>query len=187
MVPEKVFLTEGVGRHKEKLQSFEMALRDAEIAKYNLVRVSSILPPGCRIISKNRGVELLKAGEVIHCVFSENSTNEPNRLLAASIGIAIPSGKENYGYLSEHHSFGQTEKVAGDYAEDLAATMLASTLGIEFDLEDAWDERKEVFKMHGQIVRTSNVTQSAIGDKRGFWTTVIAAAVFIPPGQEQLF
>ena len=183
MVPEKVFLTKGAGRHKEKLQSFEMALRDADIAKYNLVRVSSILPPGCKIISRNRGVELLAAGEVIHCVFSENSTNEPNRLLVSSIGIAIPTGRERYGYLSEHHSFGQTERAAGDYSEDLAATMLASTLGIEFNVEDAWDERKEVFKMHNQIVRTSNITQSAIGDKRGFWTTVVAAAVFIPSPQ----
>ncbi|MCK4262072.1 arginine decarboxylase, pyruvoyl-dependent [bacterium] len=186
MIPERIFLTKGVGRHKEKLQSFEMALRRADIAKYNLVRVSSILPPGCKIISKKRALEQLPPGQIIFTVFSENSTNEPNRLLAASIGIAVPTGKERYGYLSEHHSFGQTESMAGDYAEDLAATMLASTLGIEFNIDDAWDERKEIYKMHNQIVRTSNITQSAIGDRKGLWTTVIAAAIFLPVHQGSL-
>ncbi|MCD5390477.1 arginine decarboxylase, pyruvoyl-dependent [candidate division NPL-UPA2 bacterium] len=187
MVPERIFLTRGVGKHKEKLQSFEMALRRADIARYNLVRVSSILPPGCKIIPKKRALELLSPGQILFGVFSENSTNEPNRLLAASIGIAVPTGKERYGYLSEHHSFGQTQSQAGDYAEDLAATMLASTLGIEFNIDDAWDERKEIFKMHNQIVRTSNITQSAIGDKKGLWTTVMAAAIFLPPPQGLLF
>lgn len=180
MVPQHIFLTKGVGRHREKLQSFEMALRKADIARYNLVRVSSILPPGCKMMHKKKGLDFLNPGEIIFGVLSENSADEPNRLLAASIGIAIPNGQDRYGYLSEHHSFGQTERAAGDYAEDLAATMLATTLGIEFNLEDAWDERKEIYKMHNQIIRTSNITQSAIGNKKGQWTTVIAAAIFIP-------
>ena len=187
MVPQRIFFTKGVGRHKEKLQSFEMALRKADVAQYNLVRVSSIFPPGCKIISRKEGLSSLKLGEIIFGVFSENSTNEPNRLLAASVGIAIPTGEDKYGYLSEHHSFGQTGRAAGDYAEDLAATMLATTLGIEFNLDDAWDERKEIFKMHNQIVRTSAITQSAIGDKKGLWTTVIAAAIFVPTSQGTLF
>ena len=38
-VPKKIFLTKGVGKHREKLSSFEMALRSAGIAQFNLVRV----------------------------------------------------------------------------------------------------------------------------------------------------
>jgi len=106
--------------------------------------------------------------------------NEPHRLIAASIGVALPSDKGSYGYISEHHSFGQTDEIAGDYAEDLAATMLATAMGIPFDPATAWDERKQLFKTSGLIIKTTNVTQSAIGDKEGLWTTVIAAAVFIP-------
>ncbi|MDH5406434.1 MAG: arginine decarboxylase, pyruvoyl-dependent [Candidatus Aminicenantes bacterium] len=179
MIPSKVFLTKGVGKHKDKLQSFEHALRKAGIAYCNIVRVSSILPPGCVVISREKGLNLIEPGEIIYCVLSEGSTNEPNRLIVASIGIAIPSEKGQYGYISEHHTFGQTEEVAGDYAEDLAASMLASTLGIEFDLDIAWDERKQVYKMEHKIVRTSNISQSAIGDKNGLWTTAVAAAIFI--------
>lgn len=177
MVPKKVFLTKGVGTHKEELRSFELALRDAGIEKCNLVKVSSILPPGCKIISKKEGLKLLKPGQITYCVMARWQSNEPRRLIAASIGVAIPNDKNLYGYLSEHHAYGQKEKIAGDYAEDLAAAMLASTLGIEFDENKDWDEKREVFKLSNQIVQTRNITQSAIV-RQGF-TTVVAAAVFI--------
>ena len=180
MIPRYFFLTKGVGKHKERLQSFELALRSAGIQHCNIVNVSSIIPPGCKLISKEKGLKMLSPGEIIYVVLAKNATNEPHRLIAASIGVAIPSGKNNYGYLSEHHSFGQTDEVAGDYAEDLAATMLATTMGIRFDPEKAWDERKQLFKTSGLIIKTTNITQSAKGDKNGLWTTVIAAAVFVP-------
>jgi len=178
-VPKKVFFTKGVGRSTEQLTSFELALRDAGIAPYNLVSVSSILAPGAQIVSRAEGLKELKNGQVLFVVMSRTASNEPNRLLAASIGCAIPSEKEMYGYLSEHHAFGQTEEKAGEYAEDLAASMLASTLGMEFDTEKAWDEREQYFKMSGKIVRTTNTTQSAVADKNGKWTSVIAVAVLI--------
>ena len=143
--------------------------------------MSSILPPGCQKVTKEKGLEILKAGEVFFVVMARNATNEPNRLVASSIGCAVPAEGNQYGYLSEHHSFGETEEKTGDCAEDLAATMLASTLGIEFDSNCAWDEREKVFKMSDKIVKTTNITQSAEGNKHGMWTTVIAAAVFIPP------
>jgi arginine decarboxylase len=180
IVPKRVFLTKGVGRHKEKLASFEAALRDAGIASYNLVRVSSILPPGCKFIPRSQNREYMAPGEITFIVLSENATNEPHRLIAASIGVAIPKERNQYGYLSEYHSFGETESNAGDYAEDLAAQMLATTLGVEFDPSTGYDERKEIWKISGKIYRTMNNTQTAIGDKRALWTTVLAAAVLIP-------
>jgi len=180
MAPTKIFFVKGVGIAKKQLMSFEMALRNAGIEKFNLVSVSSILPPGCQRVTKEKGLEMLKPGEVVFCVMARNSTNEPNRLIAASIGCAIPAEENQYGYLSEHHPFGETEEKAGDFAEDLAASMLATTLGVEFNPDSAWDEKEKVFKMSDKIVRTINITQSAEGHKDGFWTTVIAAAVFVP-------
>jgi arginine decarboxylase len=179
MVPKKIFYTKGVGVHKEKLASFEMALRVAGLAHCNLVLVSSIYPPGCKIVSKEEGLKLLRPGEIVFAVYDRESNNEPNRLIAASVGVAIPADPLMHGYLSEHHSFGETDEKAGEYAEDLAASMLATTLGIEFDPDLDWDEREQLFKMSGKIVRTANITQSAVGNKDGLWTTVFAAAVFI--------
>ena len=179
MVPKRIFLTKGVGKHKERLTSFELALRDAGIAAQNLVRVSSIFPPNCKLIPRALGLKMLDPGEVVFAVVAENSTREPHRLMASSIGIAIPADRGTYGYMSEHHSFGETDDVAGDYAEELAAEMLATTLNVEFDQEKSWDEKKEVYRLSGRIVRTLNMTQSAVGSKRGLWTTVISAAVLI--------
>ncbi len=179
-VPTKLFFTKGVGRHKKYLQSFELALRNAGIEKFNLVTVSSIFPPCCKRISAPEGLKFLEPGSITFCVMARNATNEPNRLIAASIGAAVPADESQYGYLSEHHPYGETESKAGEYAEDLAATMLATTLGIDFDPEIAWSEREDLYKMSGKIVRTFNVTQSAEGDKNGLWTTVIAAAILLP-------
>ena len=155
-------------------------MKDAGINRFNLVTVSSIVPPSCKLIPKEKGAEMLQSGEIVFLVLARNSTNEPHRLVASSIGVAIPSRPDEYGYLSEHHSFGQTDETAGDYSEDLAATMLAATMGLPFDLEAAWDEREQLFKASGRIIKTANVTQSATGDKDSLWTTVVAAAVFVP-------
>ena len=179
MVPKKVFFTKGVGKHKHQLQSFELALRSAGIEKCNIVNVSSIVPPNCKILTKEKGIQDLKPGAITYCVMSRNTTNEPNRLIAAAIGVATPKIRDNYGYISEHHSFGETAQKAGDYAEDLAASMLATTLGLDFDPDRAWDERKQEYKMSGRFVRTQSVVQTARGEKTGLWTTVIAAAVFL--------
>src|SRR5438045_6483239 len=166
MVPRRIFLTKGVGKHRERLTSFELALRDAGIAAQNLVRVSSIFPPMCKLIPRKQGLQYLSPGEVVFAVVAENSTREPHRLVASSIGLAIPADRSTYGYLSEHHSFGETEDTAGDYAEELAAEMLATTLNVEFDSDRSWDEKKEIYRISNKIVRTANVTQSARSEER---------------------
>jgi pyruvoyl-dependent arginine decarboxylase (PvlArgDC) len=75
-----------------------------------------------------------------------------------------------HGYLSEQ-SRGICRRPCRRHARD--------HLGIEFNPELDWDEREDLFKMSGKIVRMSNVTQSAVGNKDGLWTTVFAAAIFI--------
>jgi len=180
MIPSRFFLTRGVGRHSEKLQAFELALRNAGIAHLNLVSVSSIVPPGCEFLSRDKGLELLAPGEITFVVLARNETDEPHRLLSASVGVALPSEKSAYGYISEHHAYGQTEETTGNYAEDLAATMLATTMGLEFDPNAAWDQKKQLFRTSDLIIKTTNSTHSATGDKQGRWTSVVAAAVFVP-------
>jgi arginine decarboxylase len=179
LVPKKLFLTRGKGVHEDRLTSFEYALRDAGIAGTNLVLISSIFPPDAKLVSKTEGLKLIDPGQILFTIYSRNQTNEPHRLTAASVGIAQPKDKTHYGYLSEYDSFGQTEKEAGDYAEDIAAQMLASSLGIKFDLDKSWDEKRQQWNISGQIYKTRNITQTAIGDKQGRWTTVFAAAVLL--------
>lgn len=178
-VPNYLFFTKGVGVHKEQLASFEIALRDAGIAHLNIVEVSSIFPPDCEIIDFEKGLNLLSPGEVTPCVLAKIESNEPVRRIVASIGLALPREKGRHGFLSKHHAFGQTEEEGGEYAEDLAATMLANTLGLEFDVNKDYDERREVFRISGKIVETWHTSQGALGDENSKWTTAVVAAVFV--------
>lgn len=178
-LPKYCFLTKGLGKGRDKLTSFEAALRDAGIAPFNIVKVSGILPPACKIIPKAKGLSRLVAGEIIYCVMSELAVDEPHRLIAASISIATPYDKSKYGYISEYHAYGETDSKAGDKAENLAVSMLATALGIKLDPNKNYDERKELY-YNNKIVKTYSIAQSAISDKNGLWTTVLAAAVLLP-------
>jgi arginine decarboxylase len=178
LVPVKVFLTKGVGWHKYQLKSFEEALRQAGVAQQNLVQVSSILPPGCRVISREDGLAKLTPGQISYCVMARSQTNEHGRLIASAIGIAIPKDHNNWGYISEVHSTGMNQEKAADMAEDLAADMLGTTLGLEVDSNQAWSEKEQVYKASGLIIRTSNITQTARG-QQGLWTTTVAIAMLL--------
>lgn len=179
LVPQQLFFTKGTGKHRESLQSFEEALRDAGIAAYNLVRVSSIYPANCKIISRKRGLEQLTPGQIVFCVMAECRTNEPNRLAGAGIGLAVPADKTKHGYISEYHGFGMKQRTCGDYVEDMAASMLATTQGIDLDPDTAYNERKEIYQTKGLVVRTRAMVQTVEGDKNGLWTTAVAAAVLL--------
>ncbi len=175
-----MFFTKGTGKHRENLQSFEEALRDAGIAGFNLVRVSSISPPDCKVVSRKRGLKRLTPGQIVFCVLAACRTNEPNRLAGAGIGLALPADKHMHGYIAEYHGFGMTQRACSDYVEDVAATMLATTQGIDLDPDKAYNERKEIYQAKGLVVRTRAVVQTIEGDKNGLWTTAVAAAVLMP-------
>jgi arginine decarboxylase len=173
-----VFLTKGVGRHKYRLKSFEEALRDAGVAQQNLVQVSSILPPGCKVISRENGLKRLIPGQICYCVLARADTDEHGRLAASAVGIAVPKDSAKWGYLSEVHGYGMNQQEAADMAEDLAAGMLGTTVGLEVDPNQAWSEKEQIYQSSGLIIRTSNVTQTAQGQK-DLWTTTVAIAMFL--------
>jgi len=178
LLPTGVFLTKGVGRHKYQLKSFEQALRKAGVAHQNLVQVSSILPPRCKIVGRESGLKKLIPGQICHCVLARADTNEHGRLVASSIGVAVPKDKSNWGYLSEVHGHGMNSQQASDMAEDLAAGMLGTTLGLELDPDTAWSEKEQAYKSSGLFIRTTNMTQTARGQE-GLWTTTVAIATFL--------
>jgi arginine decarboxylase len=179
LVAKELFLTRGIGVHEDKLTSFEFALRDAGIAGTNIVLISSIFPPNAKLIPRKDGLKKIQPGQILFTIYSRNQTNEPHRMVSASVGLALPKDRSRYGYLSEYDAFGQNEKQAGDYAEDVAAQMLASSLGIPFDIDKSWDEKRQQWSISGKIYKSQNITMSAKGDKNGKWTTVFSAACLI--------
>ena len=177
--PTRMFLTKGVGVHRNALTAFEFALRDADIEQQNLVYVSSILPPRCEVIARDAGVELLRPGDITFCVLARSETNEFGRHIYASIGLARAADPELYGYISEQHGYGMTLEASGEQAEDLAATMLASTLGLDFDPDAAWNERKQIYEHSSVVIDSTSITAVAECGPGNHWTCAIAAAVFL--------
>lgn len=177
LVPTKVFFTRGVGRGESELQSFEEALRDAGIASFNLVNVSSIVPPNAELVDRGKGISLLSPGQITFVVLARNSDKELNRMISTAIGYALPKDRNKWGYLSEHHTFGQTEKTAGNFAEKLAAEMLASTMGSTDKL--SWDEGKNEYVLEDKILTTRHIASTAIVMKEEEWTTALSAAVLV--------
>ena len=177
--PTRMFLTKGVGVHRHALTAFELALRDADIEQQNLVYVSSILPPHCEVITREAGVEMLKPGDITFCVMARSETNEFGRRVDASLGLARPEDPDMYGYIAEQHGYGMTAEASGEQAEDLAATMLASTLGLDFDPAAAWNERKQIYEHSSLIIDRTSITAVAECGPDNRWTCAIAAAVFL--------
>ncbi len=180
LVPKKIFFVKGKGfSSNSKLRSFEEALRDAGIEKFNLVKVSSIIPPHCKEVSKSEGLKHLKTGQVVYSVLSKISSNNKDDLIYSSIGVAKPTNEEFYGYLSERHSIEIKPEKLGEITEGLAAEMLATMLGIPFNSESDYDKKKEILRIDGKIIETKNITESTTVKKDGEWATVLAAAIFI--------
>lgn len=157
MPPNKVFLTKGVGKHKEKLASFELALRDADIADYNIIRVTSILPPHAQLISKEKGIQNFKPGQIVYCVMAENVTREP-KLIGVSLAAALPKDRNKIGYFAELMGTDNETKNLAQKAEDLTSMILNTIIGID-------------------VAETRSVTQVVQGE-HDLWTTVVASAVF---------
>ena len=180
IVPRSFFIVKGKGYHKSKLGSFEEALRAAGIAKFNLVEISSVIPPFCIEIPKEEGLVKLRAGEIVYGIICRASSNKYNKMLSVSIGMAKPTDLNNHGYIFEHHGVDVKPEKVGEYAEDLAVEMLAATLGVPFDPTADYDEKQEILRMDGKINETKNIIESATVKEEGEWLTVLAAAIFIP-------
>ncbi len=159
LIPKKVFFTSGVGSHEDELVSFELALRDAGIEKFNLVYVSSIFPPGCQIVDRNEGLKHLSPGQIVFCVMAKMSSNEAGKTIYASIGVAIPEDPKLNGYLTEYYGYCEGNEDVGRYAEEKAEFMLKTAFGID-------------------PAKKFNVTKKA-KVVEGKYTTVVATAVFI--------
>jgi len=178
-VPKKIFLTKGKGVSKERLTSFELALREAGIASLNLITVSSILPPGCDFVSQEEGTKLLSPGQVVPVVLARSDSKVLGDMVSSGVGVAIPKNREHYGYLSEHHCIGMDNYAMEEYVEDLAAEMLATTYGVNFDPDASWDEKRELWKIDNRIVKTKSIIETTKVDSEDYWCTTVSAAVLI--------
>lgn len=183
VVPNRVFLTKGVGVGDHPLTSREMALTDAGVEKVNLLKASSIIPPHCPIISREEGREGLIMGQMTFAIMAEATTNEPHKLISAAIGIAKPEDEDEYGFFTEieqEQGFGKTAEKAGEEVRRLAIMNLAlSWRDQDFKLEKEWRPDKKLYRIKNKNVHLSDMTESTRGHKDGLHTTVFVGAIFL--------
>lgn len=160
IIPKKVFYVTGSARHPDKLVSFELALRDAGIHRFNLVPVSSIKPPGCEEINKERGLAGLKTGQIVFCVLCRAESCHEGTVVTSTIGVATPSNPELHGYFSEHHDTGLTNEEAKNNGERIASEMLRSLYGKQCDIS------------------AKSFVASIKVERDGEWHCAISAAIF---------
>lgn len=114
--PKNYIIRTGVGHASHKLGAFDRALISAGIYDYNLIKVSSILPPECELqnaISLGKGALLPSA---FACIYS----NTLGECISAAVAIGIPANKSDVGVIMEHSSYNckeKTEKQVREFAE----------------------------------------------------------------------
>jgi arginine decarboxylase len=180
IVPTKFFLTKGVGVHQKELRAFEEALRDAGISMCNFIKVSSIIAPGCELISREKGIRLLKPGQICFAVMGQSQTNEPGQCVVTGIGMAQPKDKTLYGYLTEiEEAIGRTDEDVEQDVIEMALENLVTEWNPKFDGEKVYRKGKKNYHLEGRDISVDSIVQSARGAEQNQYTVVLVAAVFI--------
>lgn len=186
IIPTKFFWTKGVGVHEKDMRAFEEALRDAGIHVCNLVKVSSVIPPGCKHISKEEGLKYIKPGQITFAIIAEAQTNEPGQIISCGIAKAQPKDQSEHGFLTEVESaIGRTAEDVEQDVTEMAIENLISQWNKKFDAEKVYRKGKKNYSVEGVDFSVDSIVQSAQGAEKNQYTVIVTVAVFIY--EENLF
>ena len=181
-VPKRLFFTKGVGAHEQQRVAMHHALRDAGVSDCNLVKVSSVIPPGCRIISRREGAKLLRPGNIVFAVIAMSETKEPHQRATVALGWATPDQDGVPGYIAEieeEQAKGKTAKSAGDEVGQMALTLVAERLQTRIDSKSLWARSKRVHRIGGTTVHCGCITSTIIGDEKERYLSAVALALYL--------
>ena len=180
IIPTKFFFTKGTGIHEKDMRAFEEALRSAGVHTCNFIKTSSVIPPGCKLISKEEGVKLLQPGQITFAVIAQSMTNEPGQIVTAGIGMAQPKDKTKHGFLTEAEEIiGRTPEDVEQDVIEMAIENLITQSNPKFDGEKVFRKGKKNYEVEGEDILVDSIVESAKGAEKNQFTVVIAIAVFI--------
>lgn len=99
----KYFLGSGATDAPTPLNAFDHALLDAGVGDCNLIRLSSILPPGCQRVERQQ----LPYGALVPVAYADMTSSEVGAWISAAVSVAIPADPTLPGLIMEHHGFGR--------------------------------------------------------------------------------
>jgi len=82
----QIKITSGVGSGPTALGAFDAALRNAGIENYNLIPLSSVIPPGAEILRVRPTVRSSEYGHRLYVVMARHDASEPGEEAWAGLG-----------------------------------------------------------------------------------------------------
>ncbi len=186
--PTRVFFVSGTGVHKEERVATQHAMREAGVADMNLVKVSSVIAPGCTIIPAEEGRALLKPGAMAFAVIATAQTAEPHQRIAVALAWAKPDKDGCPGYiaeLEEDMARGMTADKATDEAGEDVVQIMAEKLRATVDAEKVWAKRGRAGRVrigstdvHVGSIAAEHTAPEEINDEKKT-VAVFAAAIYL--------
>ena len=106
-IPKYFFFAKGASEGYTPLNAFDGALIDAGIGAFNLVKVSSIIPPRCQ---EKEGL-VIPPGSLVPTAYASIISDIPGELISAAVAAALPEDVERPGLIMEYSARGHKEEV----------------------------------------------------------------------------
>ena len=107
MEVRKLYLVAGKAEGGTLLNAFDNALLDAGIGDVNLIKVSSIIPPGAEVLMEKPN---LPKGALVPCVYAERASDKPGERIAVALAVGI--AEDGFGVVMESEGETSEEAVA---------------------------------------------------------------------------
>jgi arginine decarboxylase len=181
MLPTQLFLTSGIGTHKEDKNARDRASVQAGISRLNLVSVSSILPAGIKLIDRATFDSRVKDGQIVFAINGICQSNKPGQRVTASLSLAVPHDPTVTGFVTELFEYpGLQEDQARQRTEKMVLQLFAEQHGdTKFVADDVWQPTNSEYEIANHPLRLLTVSQSGVCNEDGDFTCAIVAAVFL--------
>lgn len=182
MIPTKAYFCKGIGTHKEDKNALDAASREASIGRLNLVKVSSILPPGLQWIDRPTFDGMVSPGEILHAIESVTISNVPGQVVTSCIARVRPWDKTKTGYVTEiEYVPGILPDAMRERVETMALQLFADEIGLsDFTAADVWVLGKSTYEIGGHKVELDSMTASGVCNMDGDYTAAIVMVVLLP-------
>lgn len=105
--PTKYFMVSGASDGFTPLNAFDGALLQAGIGNTNIIKMSSIVPPRCRLISPIA----LPPGALVPAAYASITSDVPGEIIAAGVAIALPKERDRNGLIMEYSAKGRKDQI----------------------------------------------------------------------------
>ena len=106
-MPTRYFLASGTSEGYTSLNAFDGALLQAGIGNTNIVKMSSIVPPHCKLVAPIA----LPPGALVPAAYAAITSDVPGEIISAGVAVALPEDEDQNGLIMEYSAKGERHKI----------------------------------------------------------------------------